>query len=38
VNVWFLQGRNGQAGERRKKLTEHEVAAVAAPGIIIRSN
>jgi len=33
VNVWFLQGRSGQAEERRKKLTEHEVALVAAQGI-----
>jgi len=38
VNVWFLQGSGGQAEERRKKLTEHEVAAVAALKIIIRSN
>jgi len=38
VNVWFLQGRSGQAEERRKKLTEHEVAEVAAQGIVIRSN
>jgi len=38
VNVWFLQGRSGQAEERRKKLTEHEVAAVAATEIVIRSN
>jgi len=38
VNVWFLQDRSGQAEERRKKLTEHEVAEVAAQGIIICSN
>jgi len=38
VNVRFLQGRGGQAVRRRKKLTEHEVAEVAAPGIIIRGN
>jgi len=33
VNVWFLQGRNGQEEGRSKKLTEHEVPEVAAPGI-----
>jgi hypothetical protein len=38
VNVWFLQDRSAQAEERRKKLTEHEVALVAAPGIIICSD
>jgi len=38
VNVWFLQGRSGQTEQRGKKLTEHEVAEVAAPGIILRSN
>jgi len=38
VNVWFLQGGSGQADVGRKKLTEHEVALVAAPKIIIRSN
>jgi len=38
VNVWFLQGSGGQAVKRRKKLTEHEVAEVAAPGTIICSN
>jgi len=38
VNVWFLHGSDGQAEERRKKLTEHEVVEVAALEIIIRSN
>jgi len=38
VNVWFLQGRGRQAEVRGKKLTEHEVAAVAAYGTILRSN
>ena len=30
VNVWFLQGSGEQAEGRSKKLTEHEVAEVAA--------
>jgi len=33
VNVWFLQGRSRESEAEREKLTEHEVAEVAAPGI-----
>jgi len=38
VNGWFLQGRSRKAEVGRKKLTEHEVAEVAAQEITIRSN
>jgi hypothetical protein len=32
VNVWFLQFRSWKSEVGRKKLTEHEVTAGAAPG------
>jgi len=38
VNVWFLQIRSWKSEVGREKLTEHEVAAVAAQEIILRSN
>ena len=38
VNVWFLPVRSRKTEVGRKKLTEHEVAEVAAQGIIICSN
>jgi len=38
VNVWFLQIRSWKSEVGGEKLTEHEVAEVAAHVIIIRSN